>query len=335
MKQWGVWFSWGLMILATLTACAGQPAEVQSTAAVVGEASATLPPTNTPAPTSTSEPTETMTPTHTPVPSPTPEPTSEIALGTIRNNPYTQLTEIYAGNGQYVPTPLEDQFFDPTHLIIEGELMHYRSDGLTVMWSDDLQEWTFPEQFPDEVEKVVPISLMGGKIEISDYQEAWRAHQEIVLNWLNSEFNREFRARVYGSENLLTWDDLVVTNEQGEIRYVVRLHDSVTGEKVWPELGGVTAEMKPIHSNLGDTIDNGENITELDVSSPLLLVAGWKEWQNGVGNFYENSTSGPRNASGVYWAGYGLRFTMQVVLLYRLLVQSIIALQPIIILSQF
>lgn len=77
MIRWGICFSFGLLVLAALAACAGQPAEVQSTSEVVADIVPTLPPTTTPATTSTPQPVATVAPTATPEPTETPEPTAE------------------------------------------------------------------------------------------------------------------------------------------------------------------------------------------------------------------------------------------------------------------
>lgn len=73
MKRWGIRFSFGSLVIAALVACAGQPAEVQSTSAIVADVSPTLPPTDTPAPTYTPQPTITPEPTQTSEPTPLPE----------------------------------------------------------------------------------------------------------------------------------------------------------------------------------------------------------------------------------------------------------------------
>lgn len=298
-----------VLTLIALTACGevvSQAELVQATAPVLETAL----PTPTPEPSATPRPTETATLAPTPQPSPTPQeptltPTPDIPLGQVRENPETGAIEVWVG--EWAKPPLADGF-DPTHLVIEDAQVHYRSDGLTQVWSSEARSWVFPETFYWELGKVVPASLMGGRIEIADQAAAWQAHQDMVLAWLNNQANKDFLDSVYGKE-VITFDDLAVRDSTGEIiAYEIKLTD-VNGAKVWPRMLGVGSYGDVNFNSLGDTLDNPDATQKIDVSSPIWLYSGWKEWAKSDGAFFESATDGPNSQVGSGWAAYGLRFT--------------------------
>jgi len=305
-----------VLTLIALTACGevvSQAELVQATAPVLETAL----PTPTPEPSATPRPTETATLAPTPQPSPTPQeptltPTPDIPLGQVRENPETGAIEVWVG--EWAKPPLADGF-DPTHFVIEDDQVHYRSQGLTQVWSAETKSWVFPETFYSELGKVVPVSLMGGRIEIADQAAAWQAHQDMVLAWINNQANKEFLVSVYGKE-AVTFDDLAVRDSNGEIvAYEIKLTD-VSGEKVWPRMLGVGAYGDVNFNSLGDTLDNPDAIQEIDISSPIWIYSGWKEWAKSDGAFFETATYGPNSLIGSGWSVYGLRFTSSGRLVY-------------------
>lgn len=226
-------------------------------------------------------------------------------LGQVQVNTETGKQEVWVGNG-YVMPPLDEQYFDPANLVVREDKVSYESQGLTKVWSDEKQAWVFPEKFPYKVGEVVPVSIMGGKVEIANQEEAMRVSKEIVMSWLNHEVNQEFRSRVYGKDQLV-WEDLE-TLVDGETRYLIKL-TNMNGEEIWPDTIFISSTMQPGHSNLGQTFDNEEGVKFLDVSSPLWLIDGWQEWKNGTREFITKQTTGPNSLFGVSWSDNGLRFT--------------------------
>ena len=330
-----VWYwkhlAWYLLILSILVACGSIESQVQLPSGQDPSATVLFIPTETSEPTHIPQQTETPEPTATPSPIPTTTSTSTPVpqAGETRLNPDTGAEEVYTDTGQWVEVvtaelgqvqvnaegkqevwvgdefvtpPLEEAYFDADNLVIEGDLVQYQSDGLNKVWSSEQNEWVFPEEFPYEVGKVVPASLMGGRLEINDYDEAWRVHQEMVLAWLNNVGNNEYLQAVYGKSQI-TWDDLRVTGEDGSERYVIKLRDA-SGNELWPMHMFETNTMKVKYWPLNAYIDESENIQEIDASSPVWYVGGPKDWSI-EGADWSIRVDSPKELFGVDWARHG------------------------------
>ena len=269
-------------------------------------------PTPSPEPSATQLPTETATPAPSPRPSPTvgaytSTPQPEIQLGSIQENPNNGTIEVWVGKWS---TPPMAEGFDPTHIVVANGHVYYQSEGLTQVWSAESQSWVFPESFPYVVGEVVPVSLMGGRLEISDQSAAWRAHQMMVLSWLNNPGNVEFLRAVYG-ENEVVWDDLKIEDGSGQMRYAIKLI-GLDGATVWPQVIIISNTGDVRYWTLADYIDDKATFgTKIDVSSPLWVVAGPKNWtEEGVREFVDERLDGP-DTFGVHWASHGISFTKE------------------------
>ena len=284
---------------------------------VVSVSTASISPSPTLEPSATPLPTETATFTPTPQPSPTPQeptitPTPDIPLGQVRDGPDTGAVEVWVG--EWVTPPVAEGF-DSAYVVVEDGNVNYRSPGLTQEWSPEQQAWVFPETFPNKVGEVVPVSLMGGRLEIADQAAAWQAHQDMVLAWLNNPANIDFSRAVYGKD-VITFEDLAVHDANGQVvAYEIKLTDQAD-TKIWPKTLGVGSYGDVNFNSLGDTVNNPDGINTIDVSSPLWVYFGWKEWLQSVGPFVNESTTGPNSLIGAGWSVYGLRFTHEGRLVY-------------------
>jgi hypothetical protein len=223
--------------------------------------------------------------------------------GNTRENTITKQTEYYFG--EWVTPPVVEGF-DQAHIVLENNQIHYRSEGLTQVWSSETKTWVFPEQFYSELGKVVPVSLMGGRLEISDQAAAWQAHHDMVLAMLNNPGSADYLQAVYGKDQL-TWDDLSVRDEQGNIVDYEFKTPTVNGTKLCPTFLFVTDYGDAQGYSLCDYVPS--NVEAVKVSSPLWIVAGPKEWSANISNFVTNNTLGKERMLFGYWASHGLRIT--------------------------
>lgn len=296
-----------VLTLIALTACGeavSQAELVQATTPILETALPTL----TPETSATPRPTETATLVPTPQPSPTSQeptitPTPDIPLGQVRDGPDAGAVEVWVG--EWVTPPL-DEGFDPANIVVENNQVHYRSEGLTQVWSTEAQAWVFPETFYSELGKVVPVSLMGGRLKIADQAAAWQAHQDMVLAMLNNPGSADYLQAVYGKDQL-TWDDLAVRDEQGNVVAYEFKTPTVNGTKICPTFLFVTDYMDAHGYSLCDYMPS--NVEAVKVSSPLWIVAGPKEWSANVSHFVTNKTLGKERMLFGYWASHGPRIT--------------------------
>lgn len=228
-------------------------------------------------------------------------------MGEIRTNAQTGQTEYFFD--EWVTSPVKEGF-DPAHIVLENNQIHYRSEGLTQIWSAEQLAWVFPDVFPYKVGEVVPVSIMGGQLEIADQAAAWKAHQDMVLAWLNNQGNAEFLQAVYGKTNI-GWEDLRAADESGQTKYEINLI-GLNGEMIWPEVIIISNTGDVRYWTLADYIDDKATFgTKIDVSSPLWIVAGPDDWESGgVREFADKFLDGP-DIFGVSWAKHGLRFTRE------------------------
>ncbi len=305
------WRQCALLFFVLLVLAACSAVDSQEEMVEVGAIStALILPTPSPEPSATELPTETATITPSPRPSPTmgaatSTPQPEIQLGSTRKNPDDSSIEVWVG--EWVTPPLAEGF-DPAHIVLENNQVHYRSEGLTQVWSIEAQAWVFPEVFPYKVGEVVPVSLMGGQLEIADQAAAWQAHQDMVLAWLNNPGNAEFLQAVYGKTNI-SWEDLQTTDETGQTTYGIKLL-GLSGEVVWPQVIIISNTGDVRYWTLADYIDDEATFgAKIDVSSPLWIVAGPNNWTSGgVKDFVDKHLDGP-DTFGVSWASHGISFT--------------------------
>lgn len=305
------WRQCALLFFVLLVLAACSVVDSQEEMVEVGAIStALILPTPSPEPSATELPTETATITPSPRPSPTmgaatSTPQPEIQLGSTRKNPDDSSIEVWVG--EWVTPPLAEGF-DAAHIVLENNQIHYRSEGLTQVWSSETKTWVFPEQFYSELGKVVPVSLMGGRLEIADQAAAWQAHQDMVLAWLNNPGNAEFLQAVYAKSNI-SWEDLQTTDESGQTTYGIKLL-GLSGEVVWPQVIIVSNTGDVRYWTLADYIDDKATFgTKIDVSSPLWIVAGPQNWtEQGVSDFVDQRLDGS-DTFGNSWSSHGLLLT--------------------------
>lgn len=216
--------------------------------------------------------------------------------------------EIFTGS-EWATSPIAKEYFDPTRLTFVDGVVQYRSPGLTVDWSSEANAWVYPERLPYRPGEVVPLSLMGGRLEINNPSEAIRVSNEIVLAWLNNAVNTDYRMAVYGKDSSLTIEDLTTVDPQtGESRHKVKLVNQ-SGEMQWPNMLVVDGGGEVYSNNLKDTFKGDHGITELDFTSPVWVVEGVEGYESRVGDYLRNQLTGSKTVVSAF-TNAGFRFTL-------------------------